>query len=383
MALAGCSSLLPGLGPRYGQIDLPESEPPRFRKWIPSRAAFQSSVENDHSGPIQYSNPGASQQEFGQPFTPNDEFMISEMAFVGIEYESYDEVLTNGEAFVALTSVDRDAVGSTLDRTEYDRAGTHRGYDLYTRSDLPRALGVGDDAIVTAPTLGADTVESAVGRVTTTIDASQGRAQRRHEADADFEAITDTAGARPSIWLDIAPLELGDPVTGAASFTFDSETVYTIWDQFYPSADEVPSESDVEERLESENVPYPTDSNLIDIEIDGRRMSIQGEKQATEVLEDTESERPPLITWGVEYDAERSRLTFTHEVGDEVPSARLQINPQYGFDGSGPFGEYDIFGPGDSVTLELTDNVADHYSVHWDSVGGTGTSILHYSNFEK
>jgi hypothetical protein len=378
--LAGCSSLPFGGGIPYGSVSLPESEPPRFRQWVPSESAFEPHVDAEQSGRIRYKRPGVGNRSVGRPFRINDTALASDMEHVGIGYTEYDAVVHNGSAIVGLTSVDRESVASALDPTGYEHTDTHRGYDRYTRSDGPRALAVGDEAIVAARADGTEPLESAVGRVTTTIDAKAGRAERRHESDDDFRMLTEMTGGRPSVQTSLPLPGLGEPVGSALSYAFDEDNVYVVVDHVYASAADRPDESTIQDALadtlDGPALFLPSGPETVDIETDGRTLSVRMKTRAAPYLERVWADQPPLVTFGVEFDSDR--LTFTHEAGESVPASRLGIRPEYGFEGGDPFEGGGTFGPGDSVTLDLTDDADESYAISWQSAGETHHSLFEY-----
>ena len=378
--LAGCSYLPFGGGVPYGSVSLPESEPPRFRQWIPSESAFEPHVDAEQSGRIRYKRPGVGNRSVGRPFRINDTALAPDMEHVGIGYTEYDAVVHNGSAIVGLTSVDRESVASALEPTGYERTDTHRGYDRYTRSDKPRALAVGDEAIVAARADGTEPRELAVGRVTTTIDAKAGRVERRHESDDDFRVLTEMTGGRPSVRTSLPLTGLGEPSHSALSHAFDEDNVYVVVDHVYASAADRPDESTVRDALadtfDGPALLLPSEPDAVDIETDGRTLSIRIRQGVESYLERVWAERPPLVTFGVEFDGDQ--VTFTHEAGEPIPASRLGIRPEYGFDGGDPFEGGGTFEPGDSVTLTLTDDADESYIVSWQSAGETHHSLFEY-----
>lgn len=380
---AGCLSTLPPLGQkiRYGRVDVPESAPPSYRRWLPATSALQPYYEREPDTHVMYGIPGAMGEELlDQPVGITQAFHVGQTDYVGIDYSTFDGALTNDATFVGEKTVDRTVVEATLGETRYERTDSYHGYDLYTRSDAPRALAVGDEAIVNAR---ADTLEAARGRVTTTIDAAAGRIERRHEVDPDFESITDLTGARPFTWSAAPGIEVGESLTGMTSASFDSDSVYFIWDQVYASPEETPSESEIKDHLEGEN--RPQQSMQTDIEVDGRFLSIEMRQSAEKFRNSASTHTSPHITWGVDYDDDAGRLTFHHEVGEPVPAAQLRIHPEYGYEGDPPFERIDgDFGPGDSITLDLTADAERHYRIQWDAPdGGSSSALFSYDREEQ
>jgi len=371
----GCLSTLPPLGQRirYGRINVPSSGPPTYRRWVPADSA-RPDADTAAPDEVMYGHPGPTgREDLGRSIRFTQPFHVGWSDYVGIEYTTYDEALLNGAGFVGETTVDRDDVASTLAQTGYERTDTYDGYTLYTRSDIPRALAVGDAAVVQASS---DTVADARAHVEATVDAEAGRAERRHQADPAFKRLSDLTGARPFTWLGASGIELGDPVIGASSATFDDDAIYYVWDELYASADATPSRSEVKQWLEDQQ--RPQSAMLTDIETDGAALTVEMRLPGEEFEARTNNEPSPYVTWGVDHDAEAGRLTFRHEAGDAVDIEALTLRPEGGYRGSPPFEGSGSFGPGDGVTVELTDDPANRYQIVWGPTDGGTSTLVQY-----
>ena len=125
-----------------------------------------------------------------------------------------------------------------------------------------------------------------------------------------------------------------------------------------------------------------TDGTILTRELDATDFRIDGQLVVAEgrippgegnPLPSTE---PPQITWGVTRDAAAQTLTFTHEAGESVATADLQLRAGI----ANKTGEYrslpetrplptdqDEVGPGDSVTIDRQ-TVPDVDVIHVDDI---------------
>jgi hypothetical protein len=147
--LAGCTATMPPLGQeiRYGRVDVPAAGDPVYRRWVPP-----IDTESDRRHPLwedlMYTTPRRTGSEAVDRAHVGRGFLKSSMDYVGIGYDNYDRVLGNFVTIVAEVDVDRGTVEGTLLDSGYEAQGAYEGYDLYGRSDLPRTVAVGDEAIV-------------------------------------------------------------------------------------------------------------------------------------------------------------------------------------------------------------------------------------------
>ena len=390
-ASAGCLSTLPPIGQRirYGRVDVPDGGPPEYRQWVPARSALQPflSDPDDDALSVLFGLPGRLGGEtFGRPSTIPHGIHRSLSDYVGVEYDAFDQALSFESVFVGLGDIDRAAVDRTLAGTRYESAGSQDGFALYTRSDIPRALAVGDGAIVNAVAdeqqfRGANTsgVDAALGRVRTTLDAKAGRVDRQHEVDEDFALVTDRARAQKFTWIGGLRENAPDAVTGATGMTFDSATVYFLWLDVYANAAAVPSKSDLRRSLESDD--RAINATMTDLQVNGRVVSIEHAmdlEQYRQRFYDEDHYIAPYTTWGVDWDPESLQLTFTYEAGSEaIESGRLVTYPEYGFEEPDPFDAHDgPFEPSDSATLQLTDDHANFYRADWHAPDGDSSTYM-------
>lgn len=379
---SGCLSGLPPLGSpvSFGRVDVPSAEPPRYRRWVPAASALQPYTDENigSDGSIDYTTPGnMGADAVGVDFNLPRYAHVIGSDYGGIEYEAFDRAVETDAAFVGEGDVDRDAVADTLERTNYERSGSVHGYDLYVRGDNPRALAVGDGAIVNAE---ASTVENARGRVEVTVGAAAGSVQRYHETETAYAVFTDRIGSRP--WTDIGTprKEATGYEVGGTSYTFDENAIYYLYEELYPSGDAAPSEDDIREQMR--DATRAQQSEQVEVSVDDQFVAIRIRIPRSEVDPDDAMTPLPYTTWGYDVDADEPSVTFRHEAGDTIQTDRLSVESPGG-ELSSPFGDRETVGPGDSVTVPLPDTRSRRYArIEWAATSGDSTSQATLISYE-
>jgi hypothetical protein len=389
---AGCVATLPPLGRRvrFGRVDAPEAGSPDYRRWLPEPSAFDDPTDPDVAKGIAWF----------MTFTPNDlgtETVGETFSFpvglvrprvdhVGVGYGNYDRVVWYGPTFAVEADVDRTAVRETLSTTGYSEAGTHRGFDLYDRSDLPRAVAVGDDGFVFA------SGDTALSDVRAVVDARTGASRRYHETDETFALLSSATGNYPWTWFHQTDDE-GAMLASASSFAFDDDAVYYVWTRVYREG-ETPSKAALQRELEENDRALRSED--VDVELDGRVATIEFRHTHERFKEDNKEEAPPPhVTWGLDHDREAQEVTLHHEAGDPVPAEELFVGyAPVVHDEDEPTidtqfdDEYDTVSPGDSLTVDVS-NWPDHehldaeLRVVWQGEGDesrTADVLLRYDN---
>lgn len=384
---AGCIATLPPLGRRvrYGRVDAPEPGPPAYRRWLPAPSAFQGSSGEGDGGVerLLTATPGNLGADVaGERFAFGTDILRRKLDHVGVGYENYDRVVWYDPAFVAAGDVDRSAVRETLAPTGYWTAGTYRGFDLYSRDDLPRAVAVGDSTVVFVRGAGGVRDAKAV------VDAIVGAAPRYHEVNETFARLSEAVGASPFTWF--FQDDDADHSAHTSSFTFDEESVYYVWHRIYPEG-ETPSKSEIQRELEDEK--RPREALDVDVEIDGRVVTIENRQGHARFRESNDEDvPPPQVTWGLDHDRDAETVTLGHEAGDPVPADRLAV--EYApilHDGDEPgigtqfADEYDTVAPGDAITFDVSDWPVDtppetELRVVWTSPDGSEEILLQYEH---
>lgn len=382
VASAGCSEELPPLGGRvrFGRVDAPSpsGSPRAYREWLPAPSAFASPyVEGSYDA--MFSTPGAmGSSAFGTPFTFPESLAAGQLDYFGIDYEDYDRVIWINEGITVVeVETDRSSVGSVLTDSGYEAGGSYRDYDLYERGDLPRAVAVGDSAIVYA-------ADAAAEDVTLPIDARAGRVKQYHEVSDDHERITDAARASPMTWV-VPDVYLQSnpeyrPSIWTMSYRFDDEAVYFVDHRLYPE-DAGVTESAIEEEV-AENGRAQR-SFLVDAELEGRLSTIEMRGEAEKLFEDTEAGNDiPQVTWGLGRDADTGTVRIRHEVGDPIPADRLTVSVGGATDSTTQFtDQFDTVEPGDQLAVRsdaLDGDHPEHVSVVFEFAGGSQVRLLGY-----
>jgi len=354
-ASAGCVATLPPLGRKvqYGRVDAPDVGEPTYRGWLPAPSAFETEhIDDDYT--VSATVPGEVGLRGSDRTISMPRSMLSPwMDYYGIEYDAYDRVVRAGPAVVAEADVDRDVVRETLAPTGYEPAGEYRGYELFERPDRPRAVAVGDEAIVTA---GGD---APARNARVFVDAGRGDVTPYHEVDEDFRRITGAAGDSPFVWLfswRTAPEHSFETVYTTLSFRFDEEAAYVVEHWLLEDADGV-TERDVKEALNERT--RAQDAFSVDVTLEGRLATVEmrGDGSVWDFQPRSTVERNwPLVTWGLDHDPDAETVTIRHEGGGTLDAEALTV-----FFAEAPgdrepaqfADEYARVGPGDALTVDV------------------------------
>lgn len=323
-ATAGCLSFLPPASRtvQYGPVDVPSDrldDASAYRHWIPAESALPALGRADgyDDGSWIYVTPGdLGGAELGSPFSLGLAVLQSRLDYVGYGLGEFDSlVAVDPVGAVAEGAVDRDRVRGTLAGTPYDPAGSYRSFDVYERTDVPRVVLVGDDALVQASD------ENRRAKAEVLVDARAGRVPRRHEADATFRAYTDAVGSAPSIMDGFGLLD--DATHAGLQFTFDDDSAYFTHEHAFP-AGETPTENAVRRAVGELN--RGSAASRVELAIDDRRVTVEFQLDQA-AFRSSERDRPlPFVTWAV--DDREDAVTVRHAAGDRVPVEHLRVAPE-------------------------------------------------------
>ena len=376
-ALSGCSGLPPlGTRVRYGTVEAPAAGDPAYREWLPAPSALPDDGESGEPYKVMTYAPGHGS---AGPRTGGiaRSVMSSYADYVGLHIDDADVAFVGDDVVVLLGDVDAAAVRDVIDRTGYERDGSYGGYDLYSRDDVRRVVGVGRSSLAFGRG------DRAVDRLAAFVDAREGNVSRYVEESEDFGQLIDSAGLRRWNWLNDGNLvsgmvdeSLGEDVVGwATSFDVDEQALYFVQTWIFPEGYDL-TEARVKDGLKEDG--RVVRAAAVDVEVTGRvatiEMRLAREKAAEEF---SEFSAAPFATWGVTRDRDAERLTFHHEAGDAIPVDRLSVNPwgeerTTDFDGVG-----DQVEPGDALSISTSD-VPDDTEVRlvWKSASGDATSTI-------
>lgn len=370
VGVSGCLESIPALSTNAEPIAVPAGDSPEYRSWLPAPSALPDQLSLD-PGHVIAARPKTTEQEglrglFGFP-----ELMVtSQVDWFGYDYGHYDRATMIDRAVVLEGAIDRSVVESAISETTYEPGEEYEGYDLFERSDVQRTLAVGDESIVFSSD------EHSRANVEAVIDAGDGRIERYHETDADFERLLDTSGGRQFNWF--------TPTDGAfieaISIAYDEANVYQITHRLYDDED---SFSEKELRREFESGGWEGDPKASSIQSDGRLATVVLQFDREKYLEAATEYDWPQVTWGVEHDEAERRVTIRHEAGDSIDASLLSISVRSGSQGREAktqfADEYQTVEPGDDLVFDTTEwTDAKSVWLRYNPGGKTQSSLFHY-----
>jgi hypothetical protein len=374
-SMAGCLNLLPPVGQRvsYGRVDVPAAATatPQYRRWIPATAAVPD-VET-HGDPADISwlsvTPGTLGAEtVGARFGVARAVIITQLDFLGYEFGDYDYVhAVDPFGVVAEGEIDRETVAETALDGGYSRDGTYHGWEVFDRTDIPRAIAVSDTAIV------ASRGEERRVFLETLVDAGDGRIERSHETDQSFARFTERVGTYPEMLeqfgYSVSPTE---PQHAVMTYTFDEEGAYFVYHQLYADG-ETPSREALETELESKH-ERAVRAWSVDIRREDRYVRVEMRIKASEFTDGSSTDTLPHVMWGVD-DAGRY-VTVRHEAGDGVPVDRLEFEPDDALVETVESGT--TLTPGDELTVDVETfpDEADNVSMVYNYTGTDQSSAM-------
>jgi hypothetical protein len=316
-----------------GQVEAPAPAPPTYRRWLPAPAAFGAvsypvrvlDVERVRALGAGVPDAFGVQRWFGRVGVDT----------LGVDRESYRRVLRldGTRAVVVEADPDAAAVGDHLRETGYESVGRHRGRAVFARGDDPRAVAVGDGAVVfsnpVAPA--ADPVDV----VRTVLDARAGAVDRYHEVETGFRRLSTAAGTVPAgalrtgTELDVSAGEaaLSGVVGTGVTTAFDGATTYHRRLVVFESP-RTAARIGYDLRRIAAADPALRAATAVAIRVDGRQATLVGaipNERYTTVAAPFERVRYPQVTWSFD----RSRrgeavvVAVGHEGGAPVSAERL------------------------------------------------------------
>lgn len=379
---AGCLGLLPPLGQevRYGRVDTPEpvDTTPVYRRWIPAGSELSDvgdspSVDGLHWVSVTPDRLGL--DALGAEFRIGATLVKAQLDYFGYAFQHYKYVHSFGSlGAVAEGNVDGTLVTETLLESGYERDGTHHDWELFDREDIPRRVAVSDGAVVQS------NGEHRHEYLETLLDAGDGRIDRRHEREEQFDSFTEWVGSYPTLLEGFGGgFGAFEPEASTMAYTFDDEAAYYIYLQQYADG-ETPSEGEIQQALE-ESQERAVRAWSVDIELDGTQVSVQmrfGQDEFNEGGSSAEDRRP-YLTWGVE-DGD-GVVAVRHEAGEPVPVDQLDVEP----DGVvvTDLEPGTTIEPGDELTVETgafpedDDTLSLFYS--YEGVERGKSALLHYT----
>ena len=369
---AGCSGLPPlGTAVRYGEVDVPDPEPPGYREWLPAPTAHPTTDE-DYDVMV-YTPPPSDAVDWTRASVPRA-ILVSFTDYLGVHIDDVELAFT-GEATAALLGeFEPSAVEETAARTSYEPDGTVAGYDVYRRPDTGKIAAVSRNRLLfSSGPAPREAVEAMIG-------AHSGEVPRYHEEAPVFADLSAGSGRRRWNWLVPGGVERedddtieSDTVGWATGFEHDEDSVYFVQTWLFPPDYDL-TESGVKAALNQRD--RAIDATAVDIEVADRTATIASQLRQDRFLAEHANEGflVPYATWNGEHDEAAEQLTIRHEAGDTVSTERLSIR---GDDltlrtDAGP-----RIGPGDELTVS-TAGVAAGATIQmiYESADGKRSSAL-------
>ncbi|MDQ2056307.1 hypothetical protein [Halobellus sp. H-GB7] len=314
---AGCLSSLPPLGgdQRYGRVGVPPAGDPGYRKWLPAPSSVDSSADPYHFTAL---GSTALRPEAPEKFVGRQAHARAALDAFGIGFENYDRFIGSNFGVVVEASFDRAEVTRTVTGTGYERDGDYRGYATFVRSDVPRRVAIGDDAIVWTSAYQHD-----APNLEALVDAGAGERQRYHEADAAFDRLTAAAGDNPYLGVNTGVRDPTDrPVMLADAIRFDDDTAYQVVHYHYADG-RAPTSAALEAALREDDYRFVDGADEFDVRVEGRVATVETQVPLRSDRELAPEYDLPQVTWGATYDPDADAVTFRHEAGESVPADRL------------------------------------------------------------
>ncbi|MFD1589308.1 hypothetical protein ACFR9U_20210 [Halorientalis brevis] len=352
-ALSGCGSL-PPLGPeiKYGSVTVPTAGEATYQKWLPAAETFPPAADVDDGYDVQVYAPPP---DAAPDWTRNNyqrHHLVSSTDFVGVGIDDVDLALGTDVAAVLLGDIPTLDVHETLAQTSYEPVGTDGNYEIYTRPDTERAVGVSSDAVVFG------TGSPARENLTTVLAARRGDVPRYDAQNSDFATVAAHTGVRRWAWL--WPGEIRGTFRRYENVKADIEGLGMAFDHdesgaYYVETWLFPSEYDVtvgEVKTALKQHGQAVNATAVDVDVSGRTATIAMTAPIEEFREDySPGALTPSVTWSAKYSADAQRLTITHEAGDSIPLDTLTIQ-DHGVDPieTGP-GVGERLDPGELLTV--------------------------------
>ena len=383
--LAGCSGLPPlGSRVRYGTVPAPDARTPTYRQWLPEPDAFPESADADDGYDVHSYEPPADDAPAWARGSVARSLVVYHSDYVGVHVDDVDvaigisSIFETGSAAVLAGAVDPAVVRETAAATTYEAAGTENGFDVYTRSNRDRVLGVSTAGLVFG---NGPNARDIVAIVTA---AQRGDGQRYHESSADFDALSASAGQRRWTWLMPGTIRSGDQqatdtaywdtVGRAFAFSHDDESAYSVRTWLFPEGYE-PTGGEVTTALERR--ARADEADAVEVSIDGRVATMELARPMAQFREESANTLvAPHVTWQTTYDPAAETVQFEHVVGDSVDTDRLVVALGEG-DPITEFGVGDSLDPGESLTVS-TAGVESGTAVRlvYESADGNSTVTL-------
>lgn len=175
VGVAGCAEAL-----------LEAIDEPVYRQWLAAPRAF----DTDHYR-VQFLNVnGIDDNRTALDRSVYDDVRNVEERFPGIEFDQIDRLTAVGVVRIVEGEFDVDEVDRELEDEGFSRVRVYEGLEIY-EEDRGSAFGISDDAAISVPPSGARTASEFVEIFA---DAREENVERYHEADRNFEALTDELG---------------------------------------------------------------------------------------------------------------------------------------------------------------------------------------------
>lgn len=314
---AGCLSGLPPLGEsqQYGRLTVPPADDPAYRKWLPAPSSVDSPIERYHFAAVQ---PAVAPAGAPELFVARRAHAKADLDYFGIGFENYDRLVDSNVGTAIEAVFDRDRIRQTITDSGYEEAGQYRGYGLFARSDVPRRVAVGDEALVWTSAYQHDSPD-----LEAVVDAGEGERPRYHEESAAFERLTAAAGGNPYTIVNTEVHDpTGRPVTLADSIRFDDDAAYQIVHYQYEEGSPATEEA-LERALTDDRYRFADDADEFDVTTDGSLATVETRVPLKPDRTFGSEYEYPHVTWGVSSDGAAETVTFRHDAGDPVPGGRL------------------------------------------------------------